>query len=569
MTGLDDPALARPLLLFAISYALTILLGAVALAFPRLAERPLRQAELLLCRLAAQHWLPYPVLFLSVIALRLCFLFLLHRPVPGIHDEFSYLLMADTFAHGRLANPTHPLWISFETFHVNWLPTYSSMYPPAQGFAIAIGQLLGHPWIGILLSCAAMCVAILWMLRAWIPARWALLGSVLVALKFGIASYWINSYWGGAVCATGGALVLGALPRIVRNARIRDALLLGLGIAILANSRPYEGFLLCIPGAIWFLWWFAGRGTPHHAFRIRLRAALPFAGTLLLTTFFMGYYNWRLTGHPLLFPHVLNTDTYHTEPLFLWERAKPPLHYRNAQFEEFYNDWQRDNYERSWHGAFRVTLEKAIRCGFTYLWAGLALVLPVIPTSLRDPRTRFLWLTLALGAAGVGMVIYSNAHYAAPLTCVIYALIVDALRRVRALPFAGRPVGPALARVIVLLLVITTGLYAAAGICDPLPWTCQGDISRVTIAEKLAHTSGKHLIVVRYEPDHNIHDEWVYNGSEIDSAKVIWAREMDPTQNAKLFAYFRDRHIWLVTPDTDNTYLEPYTAPGKPLHDDE
>jgi hypothetical protein len=66
------------------------------------------------------------------------------------------------------------------------------------------------------------------------------------------------------------------------------------------------------------------------------------------------------------------------------------------------------------------------------------------------------------------------------------------------------------------------------------------------------------LIVVRYSDDHNIHDEWVNNGADIDDSKIIWARELDEQQNAKLFAYFKDRKIWLVEPDVDNTELKPY-----------
>src|SRR5262249_55913555 len=110
-------------------------------------------------------------------------------------------------------------------------------------------------------------------------------------------------------------------------------------------------------------------------------------------------------------------------------------------------------------------------------------------------------------------------------------------------------------------LMLDTSINLARRVCDPLLWPCQGDLSRQLIAEKLAHTPGKHLIMVRYGEDHNIHDDWVYNGAEIDNAKVLWARELDATENAKLFAYFRGRKIWLVTPDSDNTYLEPYSSP--------
>ena len=564
MAALVDLSTTRTLSVVLISAALTVVFGGGALFFPKAGQDFFRRLEQTLSRFAERRRLAIVVLFFSVIVLRLLVLPLLPVPVPGIHDEYSYLLMGDTFAHGRLANPTHPMWVSFETFHVTWQPKYASMYPPAQGFALAIGQLLGHPWIGVLLSDAAMCAAILWMLQGWLPARWAFLGGVLAALKLGVASYWMNSYWGGATAAIGGALVLGALARIVKRAKTRDAILLGVGVAILANSRPYEGLLFCIPAAIWFVWWLAGVSKSKVKPIARLRSVfLPLAAMLLLTATFMGYYNWRLTGNTLLLPHTLNERTYHTTGLFLWDHKKPEMHYRNQQFEDFYNGWERENYDNTWADVWRVSAEKLERLSVTYFWVGELLLLPALPFLFRDRKMRLLIITLLLVTVGVFAVIWSNAHYAAPVTCAIFALTVQAIRRLRTMRIGPRPVGIALSRAIVLLLALETGTYVSFRMCSPLPWTCQGDPSRAVVAEKLEHTPGKHLIMVRYaKDDHNIHDEWVYNGAEIDNAKVLWARELDAEQNGKLFAYFKDRKIWLVTPDSNNTYLEPYASPA-------
>jgi hypothetical protein len=566
MTGLDDATTLRTLHILATSFGIAAALALLAFFLPGAGQNIFARLERALANLSERRLPAVIALFFGVIAIRLLVLPLLHVPVPGIHDEFSYLLMSDTFANGRLANPPHPLWISFETFHVNWFPRYASMYPPAQGVALAIGQLLGNPWIGVLLSDAAMCAAILWMLQAWLPARWAFLGSALVALKLGVASYWMNSYWGGAVATIGGALVLGALARIVKRARARDALLLGVGVAILANSRPYEGFLFCLPAGAWFLWWLIGKTKSKDPLAIRLRSVVaPLAIVLVLTVGWMGYYNWRLTGDLLLMPHVLNTRTYHTAPLFLWEHPKPEMHYRNQQFEDFYNGWERENYHNNRADVLRVSWEKLFRSGITYFWPGLLLALPALPFALCDRKMRFLIVVAAIGLVGVFVVIWSAAHYAAPITCVLYLLVVQAIRHLRFMRIGARPVGRALSRAIVLALILDTGVHTARGICDPFFWTCEGDPSRSAIATKLNHTPGKHLILVRYTEDHNIHDDWVYNGAEIDDAKVLWARELDAEQNARLLDYFKDRKVWLVTPDSDNTYLEPYTTADAPL----
>src|SRR5437870_6305535 len=226
--------------------ALPLLLLVLSLYAPAPLCRLLRFVERPFCLMARHRGLCVGVSGLAALIANVSLSLFGQLPQPLVHDEFSYLLQADTFAHGRLANPLHPLWKHFETMHVLQQPSYASKYPPAQGLMLALGQLsCGQPIAGVWLSGALASAALCWMLLGYVRPRWAVMGGLLAALH-PLMIYWNQNYWGGAVAACGGALVLGAAARIRARPRSADAVLLGLGLAILANSRPFEGLVLAL-----------------------------------------------------------------------------------------------------------------------------------------------------------------------------------------------------------------------------------------------------------------------------------------------------------------------------------
>src|SRR6266496_398814 len=176
-----------------------LVLACLLLAFllPKVGASFFSPIERSLANLARRRHLSVLVVGATALALRTAVLPILPIPYPGVHDEFSYQLMADTFAHGRLTNPTHPLWIHFENVSVIHQPTYCSVYYPAQGFFMAFGQLItGHSFWGVWLSVGLMCAVICWMLQGWVAPYWALIGGLLAAVRIATFSYWANSYFG-------------------------------------------------------------------------------------------------------------------------------------------------------------------------------------------------------------------------------------------------------------------------------------------------------------------------------------------------------------------------------------
>ena len=528
----------------------------VAAFVPVFGNQFFTKVERLGSRFAERKRLAILSVALAVVALRLILLFWVPVPVPRVHDEFSYLLAGDTFAHGRLTNPPHPMNIYFDTFQVNQQPTYMSIYPPAQGAILALGQILGHPWIGVLLSMAAMCAAILWALQGWLPARWAFLGAILVVLRLALFGYWINSYWGGAGAACGGALVIGALPRILRYGRVRDAVILGVGTAILANSRPFEGLIFCLPVAVVLLFWLF-RGTAS-AWKARSRRVLvPVCAIAALCLTFEGYYNWRGTGNSFLFPYVLNVESHFAIPQLVGRRIRPTIHFQNAQFDDYYNKWWQvvakpkgiEEIRYDWLNRARSSIE-------FFLWPELCLPLLMLPWFFRDRRVRLLIWQCAICIAGFFLVVLFHPHYAAPLTATIFALITQGIRHLRQWRLGARAVGIELARAIVVFAVIFVPFHRSYSM------SFLNMDRRSRIINELDASPGQHLVIVRYSPQHNAHEEWVYNRADIDHAKIVWARDIPGVSVAPLLSYFRNRKVWLVEPDESATTpsLLPYPA---------
>jgi hypothetical protein len=522
-----------------------------AILFPRGSERILGSIERVFSRFSAHRFLVVLFLFIFVIALRLALLGRLPVPNPGIHDEFSYLLMGDTFAHGRMANPPHPLWRSFETFHVLWSPTYASKYPPAQGLVLALGQLLGNPWIGVLLSAAAMAAVFVWMSQAWMPARWAFLTGVLAALRLCVASYWMNSYWGGAVAAIGGALVLGAFGRIRRRPSLAMGILLGLGLAILFNSRPYESVFFCTPVAVAILFWlrreFPEAGKRRAALRL---VVVPVSVILLLTGGLMARYNWRVTGNATLPPYAYDARLHDRAALFVWQTPKPAIHYGNVEMENFYNQYERLAYDRSWTTLKSVFADKWEHCSLAFLWPACWLLVPGVFFLYRDKRFRFLLFTLLAVLLGYCLVVWPGPHYLAPAAAILFATLIQSIRHLRTMRIFGRPIGAALTRAIFLALVVDVSLLVSQRLGDSQGWGGWGLSDRADLLHELESTPGKHVVLVRYGPDHSVHEEWVFNAANIDASKVIWARDLPGERNDQLFRYYPDRTIWLASPDT-------------------
>ena len=546
-------------------------------------------------------------------------------PEPVIHDEFAYLLGADTFAHGRLTNPSPPFPEFFEAPHVLVVPTYNSKYPPGQSLILALGQVLfGHPIWGVWLGCGLFAASLCWMLQAWTSRKWAFAVTVMAIMTIGTSTYWAQSYWGGMLPAAGGALLFGGVRRALRTPEPRSALAMGLGLLILANTRPLEGLLVAIPAGIVVM----QRLISNRSDRQKTLKALllPLCAVLLTGGLAMGFYNRAVTGHFTQTPYNVHHSQYFQDGLFLFSRPHVPTRTPPERIAKFYESYRvpstgtatillqafqnavtrlirtvcvpfgiidaprtgREPYRGAllWFGLllpclgvkpnrlFVVTVAAAVLVEAVAWWylptypapliplmlVGVAIAAPAVPGNNK-------WIRLAGGGllavvAGDSLVRWWFSHYAAPVAGLVLACGAITLRRAvmhSQAPDWSRHLARTVTALSAAFLLTLGGLTALARSSEGGDATAAKP-PRAQLRAQLEVLSGYHLVFVAYDKDFSIHYELVYNGADLNGARIVFAHDLGAERNAALIQALPGRTIWRARVLNDRTELLPYAS---------
>ncbi len=510
------------------------------------------------------------MLILAALPVVLRLALLRHHPVPSpdVYDEFGHLLVADTLRHFRLANLAHPMHRFFETFFVLQDPVYSSIYPVGQGLILAIGKaIFGNPWAGVLMSTAALCSLCYWMLRGWTTPGWALAGGLIAIFEFGPLNQWMNSYWGGSFAAAGGCLVFGALPRLrdpllsgpqFKQRRILMGTFLGVGLGINLITRPYESIFLLVSVILYLLPALISR-EGILAIRGGIIAAilvvLPAIGVTLLQ-------NKRVTGNLTTLPYQLSQYQYGVPASLTFQPDPVPHRDLTLQQQLEYKAQLSFRDGRETLKTYLLRLEYRVRFYRFFFLPALFIALPFFLFALKQPRFQWIAFTLVLFALGINFFPAFQFHYLAAVTGLFVLVGVVGLAELsRFSPFA--------ARLILFLCVAHFAFWYTLHLFDPQTAAVRqyetwdglnhgNPERRIQVNHALALMPGKILVFVRYSPQHIFQEEWVYNDADIDRARIVWARDLGPAEDAQVRAYYPDRTALLLEPDYRPPKLTPY-----------
>jgi len=396
-----------------------------------------------------------------------------------------------------------------------------------------------------------------WMLRAWLPARYALVGALLVVIRFGVFSYWVNSYWGGAFTALGGVMLLGGYRRLTQRPTPLAGACVGLGVVIMMTTRPYEGLLFSAP---------FGAGLLARVIRAPAanRKPLLLAGVLAGVLVGGGAVvtaidDQAVTGDWRLAPYTLYRQTTADTPAFLFERPNPRAQPRYALTRAAL-DHEHEAYDkaRTVTGWLTSALSRLFHDWNFYV--GVALAIPfavglaVTRRGLAHPDPVPISATVIL-LVGLSVETWDFPHYCAPAFGVFMLVIVEGLRRLRRWRLADRPVGVALGRLLPLTLTIGLWLPVTFALVTGGEGSIENDsysspccaFQKSSIHQAIEGIidgfGDNNIVIVDVQQGAAIPGMLVYNHADIDHARDIWINE-DAALNGATLRRFPGRRIW-------------------------
>ncbi|MFY7874072.1 MAG: hypothetical protein ACOVQM_01410, partial [Pirellula sp.] len=499
-------------------------------------------------------------------------------PVPQMHDDFSNLLAADTLLHGRLANPTPPAFESMETFHVVMTPTYASKFPLGPAFFLAIGKLvMGDFACGLWLCCALATASITWMLLACFPNRWASGMGLCIAVHPSWQNGWAQEFTHGWLPLAGVALVLGGTLRLHRILRMtatslettnpqayRFSLLgIAIGCSLVLFSRPFDGGIVCLmlmasltPSA---LRWLSSVSQTSLDFRILLfQSTLPAVGVILIAIGLQLATNKMVTGQLQQLPYQLHEKQYGVAPLFIWGTPnEPTIGHRFVELSTYHQKYSLNSWSdsRSLGGYTSLLANRGSQ--IIQHWGCCFAILPMAILTWRTGRRR--WgslLVIALVAIlTINCVPWVMPAYVAsliPIAILLFSFILKRFSTWIASQYQFQSTLPSSRRraeFLTLGFLFCFQLIALSYTCyaratNQSGWQIDWANERQRMVNRLKESDESHLILVEYQSDHNVNEEWVYNEADIPNAKIVWGRFASPELNQQLVKSYPNRKVW-------------------------
>jgi hypothetical protein len=184
--------------------------------------------------------------------------------------------------------------------------------------------------------------------------------------------------------------------------------------------------------------------------------------------------------------------------------------------------------------------------------SALALIIAVL--FRRGRKVRMALAIIGVATTGLLLERFPNAHYFAPATGLVLLLVVLGVQYLRV------KAGALVLMVFAVLFFGGAAIHASRLTPDehPHPLFAEHRLSVIHRLESGGGRGGRHVVIVRYAPDHDPLDDWVFNHANIDGSAIVWARDMGAARNRELLDYYRDRQVWLLEPDAREPALVPY-----------